>query len=225
MNIEIIENRRLWEVDHRVEATTSGMTIFMNGKSETFDLSHLAEDGEYLLEDCMELEYNPVQSIKKDGDKVTVSVFYDNPYEYREEWVCPFEKKGKVVKAVPTKDNNLEMAKEAQLPFITMGFDKELEEGHFLSSTLGIEVDCRRSDKKNDKQNVEGLISNMTRNSKATVNYVGYSEIKTGVTKTQLEELVAEMEDHVLGLYEKKWMKQSEIQSATTIQEVKSISW
>ena len=98
MNIEIIENRRLWEVDHRVEATTSGMTIFMNGKSEDFDLSHLAEDGEYLLEDCMELEYNPVLSIKKDGDKVTVSVFYDNPYEYTEEWVCPFVKKGKVIK-------------------------------------------------------------------------------------------------------------------------------
>ena len=108
---------------------------------------------------------------------------------------------------------------------IITAFDKELEGGHFMSASLGIEVDCRRSDRKNDKQNVEGLISNMVRNSKATVNYVGYSEIKTGVTKTQLEELVAEMEDHVLGLYEKKWLKQDEINNASTIEEVININW
>ena len=115
--------------------------------------------------------------------------------------------------------------KSTKLNEITSSFENELQNGHFLSVTLGIEVDCRRSATKNDKQNVEGLISNMSRNSKATVNYVGYSEIKTNVTKTQLETLVAEMEDHVLALYEKKWMKQSEIQSATTVEQVKAIGW
>lgn len=108
---------------------------------------------------------------------------------------------------------------------IITAFENELQNGHFISTILGIEVDCRRSITKNDKQNVEGLISNMTRNSKAFINYVGYTEIKQNVTINDLQILVAEMEDHVLGLYEKKWMKQSEIENTSTIEELNNINW
>jgi len=115
--------------------------------------------------------------------------------------------------------------KSAKINEIITAFENELQTGHFMSTILGIDVDCRRSNSKNDKQNVEGLISNMSRKSKSTVDYVGYTEICPNVTQAQLTELVTEMEDHVLGLYEKKWMKQSEIKSATTIEEVKNINW
>ena len=100
MNIAIIENRRLWETDQSVQITDKGITIQVEGVSETFDLTGFTEDGDYILADCMNLPYNPVQSIKKEGDKFTVSVFYDNPYEYVEDWTPPFERKGQEYKSV-----------------------------------------------------------------------------------------------------------------------------
>jgi hypothetical protein len=78
---------------------------------------------------------------------------------------------------------------------------------------------------KNDKQNVEGLISNMTRKGKSKINYVGYSEICPNVTKEMLTNLVGEMEDYVLGLYEKKWILQTQIENTSNIEEVKNIKW
>ena len=115
--------------------------------------------------------------------------------------------------------------KSAKINEIISTFENELQTGHFLSTSLGIEVDCRRSSSKNDKQNVEGLISNMTRKNKTKINYVGYTEICPNVTQAQLTELVAEMEDYVLGLYEKKWVLQTQIENASTIDEVKNINW
>lgn len=209
--------------DYDIQESGNGVLIRIDDKEETFNFSSLVAGESYTVIDCKILPYVPIQTIRKNIDgEIEVDVFFDDWYKTEPQ---QFNRSKIEYALVPTKDNNLEMAKEAQLPFITIGFDKELEEGHFLSSVLGIEVDCRRSDKKNDKQNVEGLISNMIRNSKATVDYVGYTDIKTGVTKTQLELLVAEMEDHVLSLYEKKWGLQTQIQNATTIQEIKAISW
>lgn len=108
---------------------------------------------------------------------------------------------------------------------IVLAFELDFQNGHFLSNSLGIEVDCRRSPVKNDKQNVEGLISNMKRKNKSTINYVGYTDICPNVTIEQLEELVAEMEDYVLGLYEKKWMLQNQITASSTIEEIENINW
>lgn len=108
---------------------------------------------------------------------------------------------------------------------IVFAFELDFQNGHFLSTSLGIEVDCRRSIAKNDKQNVEGLISNMKRKNKSTINYVGYTEICPSVTIEQLEGLVAEMEDYVLGLYEKKWVLQNQITTSSTIEEIENINW
>lgn len=135
----------------------------------------------------------------------------------------PDEDKVKV--GLMTENEMFIKIKSAKVNEITSSFENELQNGHFMSASLGMEVDCRRSGSKNDKQNVEGLISNMSRNSKATVNYVGYSEIKNGITKTQLENLCAEMEDHALGLYEKKWVLQTQIENASTIDEIENINW
>lgn len=122
-------------------------------------------------------------------------------------------------------DITIEEYKQCKINLILNTFENNLQNGHFISTILGIDVDCRRSITKNDKQNVEGLISNMTRNSKAFINYVGYTEIKQNVTIKQLQDLAYEMEDYVLGLYEKKWLKQDEINNASTIEEVINVNW
>lgn len=208
--------------DYDIQSVGSAVKIRIDDKEEIFDFSMLAVGEEYTVTDCKILPYMPIQKIKINPGEIEVDVFFDDWYKTNPQ---QFNRSKIEYLLVPTINNNLEMAKEAQVPVITSAFDKEIETGHFMSTALGIEVDCRRSDRKNDKQNVEGLISNMSRNSKSTVNYIGYSEVKTGVTKEQLETLVAEMEDHVLALYEKKWQKQTEIQSATTVEQVKAIVW
>lgn len=209
--------------DYDIQSVGNAVKIKIEGKEEIFDFSMLAVGEEYTITDCKILPYMPIQKVRVNTNgEIEVDVFFDDWYK-----TAPQEFKRDKIEyiPVPSANNNLEMAKAAQVITITSAFDKEIESGHFMSTTLGIEVDCRRSSTKNDKQNVEGLISNISRNSKSTVDYVGYSEIKTGVTKAQLEVLVAEMEDHVLALYEKKWIKQSEIQLATTIEQVKAITW
>jgi hypothetical protein len=120
---------------------------------------------------------------------------------------------------------DIDVIKNIKKNEIVSSFETEFQNGHFPSTSLGIEVDCRRTMTKNDKQNVEGLISNMTRKGKSKINYVGYSEICPNVTKEMLTNLVGEMEDYVLGLYEKKWILQTQIENTSNIEEVKNIKW
>jgi hypothetical protein len=113
----------------------------------------------------------------------------------------------------------------AKLNEIIFSFDSEIAAGHFASSALGIDVDCRRSGLKNDLQNVQGLISYMSRKSISSIEYVGYSETITGVTVSMLESLCAEMEDYVLALYQKKWSLEVMVAAAKTETELKAIAW
>lgn len=131
----------------------------------------------------------------------------------------------KVRLGLMTQNELLIKIKSAKINEIISTFENELQTGHFMSMALDIEVDCRRSSSKNDKQNVEGLISNMTRKNKSTINYVGYTETCPNVTQAQLTELVTEMEDYVLALYEKKWVLQTQIENASTIEEIENINW
>ena len=220
--MQINENRRLWEVDHKVEeVSTNRFKVLMNGLEEEFTIP--MDDGEYLLEDAVNLLYNPITFITVKNTEATINVFYDDPYE-REGFVCPFKKVNSKIGAVQTKDNNLEMAKEFQLTEITSGFNKEFVSGHFPSTSIGIEVDFRRTDTKNDLQNLESVISYMERYNVSTTEYKGYTESVT-VSLSQLKGLKAEMEDYGLELYNRKWLKESNIGNASTIAEVKSIEW
>jgi hypothetical protein len=116
-----------------------------------------------------------------------------------------------------------EIYKQIKKSEIINSFNNELSNGKFTSTALGIEVDCRRSNIKNDLQNVQGLISHMNRNSKSTVTYIGYSE-SVEATKSKLEILCNEMEDYVLGLYQKKWQLEQSIDTAT-MEELENIKW
>jgi hypothetical protein len=120
---------------------------------------------------------------------------------------------------------NLATYKTKMLNNLSTVFEKAVSAGHFTSATLGIEVDCRRTTAKNDLQNVQGLISYMTRNSLTTIDYIGYSETKTGVTKANLEALCGEMEDYVLFLYQKKWGLETLINAATDKAGVDAVVW
>ena len=96
--------------------------------------------------------------------------------------------------------------------------------GSFKSTALGIDVDCRRSDAKNDYQNVQGLLSRMDRESIDSITYVGVSESCTA-TKAQIQALIYEMEDHVAALYAKKWALEAQIEAATSAEELEQITW
>ena len=58
--IKIIENRRLWNVNHKVEAISDTVIkITVDDKEEIFDLSSFEDGEEYILEDSLVLPYNP----------------------------------------------------------------------------------------------------------------------------------------------------------------------
>ena len=122
--------------------------------------------------------------------------------------------------------DNIPLLKELKLQEIIEAFESDLQYGYFNSTALNIDVDCRRAPTQNDKQNVEGLISYMTRNSITDVTYKGYEDqTKAGVTISDLEALVDEMEDHVFLLYNKKWTKEAEVIGATSTGDIEAITW
>jgi hypothetical protein len=131
----------------------------------------------------------------------------------------------KISLGLTTEAEIFEKKRTAKLQEIVSAFDNELSNGKFLSQALGIEVDCRRSSNKNDKQNVEGLINHMVRNSITEITYVGYDSVKENVTKMMLENLVGEMEDYALGLYNKKWQLETAVKQAKTVGELENIKW
>jgi hypothetical protein len=95
-------------------------------------------------------------------------------------------------------------------------FENILANGKFFSNSIELEVDCRRSASKNDLQNVTGLISSMKRNLASTTNYKGLSATKMGVSLEALQNLVYEMEDYGLALYNKKFSLEAQAFACVT---------
>ena len=107
---------------------------------------------------------------------------------------------------------------------ILTAFNKQLADGVFKSTALDINVDCRRNLTKNDLQNVQGLLSYMTRNSLTEISYVGYTQT-VPATLAQLTDLSYEMEDFVMGLYEKKHNLEDQTAAAKDTKELFNILW
>jgi len=137
---------------------------------------------------------------------------------------CYWDDNEKLVKAI-TDVELLEEAKEIKTKEIDSAFNNEVSTGHFMSTTLEIEIDCRRSTTKNDLQNVQGLMSYMVRNGITTTDYRGVSKTKSNVTISQLTDICGEMEDHVLGLYNKKWILEAQINACTNKEQLDAIKW
>jgi hypothetical protein len=119
---------------------------------------------------------------------------------------------------------SFDLMKEKKKNDITKAFDDELSNGFYYSEILGINVDYRRGANKNDLQNVQSLISSMERNNISKTKYRGYDEHKE-VTVNDLKLLAAEMEDHGLALYQKKWTIRSNIDKVKTKEELDNIQW
>ena len=99
--ITVIEHRRLWEVNHKVEAISdTEIKITVDDKIETFDLSLLKEKKQYFLEDSLVLPYNPITGITKENRIITITTFYDDPHDRGEEAIFKRESK-KITDAVP----------------------------------------------------------------------------------------------------------------------------
>jgi hypothetical protein len=108
---------------------------------------------------------------------------------------------------------------------INIMFNNASISGHFISQTIGIDIDCRRTGEKNDVQNVEGLIDIMIAYNKPTEYYKGISETKADVTVEQFQAIKLEMIAYGLALYQKKHEKENLINAATTFEEIKAITW
>jgi hypothetical protein len=119
---------------------------------------------------------------------------------------------------------DLEKYRNERLAFISLAFDNAMATSHFMSTALGIEIDCRRSATKNDLQNIQTLSAKMDREGWTEVEYVGYTATKVA-TKQNLKDMTSEMEDYALGLYQYKWAKWELVSKAKTIQELEEITW
>jgi hypothetical protein len=111
-----------------------------------------------------------------------------------------------------------------KLTSIKQSFESAMATGKFTSTSLGIEVDCRRSANKNDSQNVDGLIDVMTAGDVASVSYVGFSS-SVVATLAQLKVLSIEMKQYALSLYTKKWALETATSGATTQEAIDAIVW
>jgi hypothetical protein len=222
--IIINENRRTWEVNHKVLADGNNLIVHIDDVNEMFDLSGVTDGEDYYLKDSVSLPYNPIRQIIKIGADIIVEVFYDDPHT-REGFKDPFKRIKKEIAVIPTKDNDLQLAKDYQNELIGLAFDEEFVTGYFHSDVLDIDVDYRRYDKKNDMQNVEALISFMTDNNIPQTTYKGYASQKATATLEQLKTLLKEMQAHGVLLYNKKDTLRTLINSKTTIAEVKAIVW
>lgn len=123
---------------------------------------------------------------------------------------------------VDEETHRLFIFKEQKLKEVSTKFNETLANGHFFSQSLQIDVDCRRSDTKNDLQNVQNLIKKMQVDGIQQIYYVGYTETAP-VTFQQLLQLEIEMIDFGLQLYNKKWELESQISNAQSIAELENI--
>jgi len=103
---------------------------------------------------------------------------------------------------------------------IVKSFNKEFINRAFTSS-LGFLVDNRRSGSKFDKDNVKSLIDLGA----DPVQFKDADGVIHSLTQAELQTLHTEMIQDGLGLYQKKWTLEGQVEAATTIAELEAITW
>lgn len=114
----------------------------------------------------------------------------------------------------------LSKARTSKYNEINSAFDNAMETGHFISTIINVDIDCRRDSTHNDLQNVQGLIDLNV----PSINYKGVSEEKI-VTLEQLNQMKIEMIEYAFSIYQHKWDKEAEIKVATTFEQIEAIIW
>jgi len=113
----------------------------------------------------------------------------------------------------------LEVLKAQKMELVSLKFDSLMAGGNFDCS-LGFNVDNRRGDGKDDKDNVNSLIDL----GNEPVYFKDTTNSFHALTIADLKTLKQEMIQDGLGKYQWKWTKQNEIMQATTIQELEAIT-
>lgn len=121
---------------------------------------------------------------------------------------------------VMVTEKPLEMLKDIKLVEISASFAEEMKSGK-MSSSLGFTVDNRRYADKFDRDNVQGLIDIGA----SPVDFKDSNGDPHTLSLAQLQILKTEMIADGLAKYQKKWSLQSAVSLATSINELKAITW
>jgi len=148
----------------------------------------------------------------------------DHPFDLENTLYEYSEETGEFLETPRSSASAVALAKANKALEISDNFEQELQEGHYMSEVIGIEVDLRRGHSKNDLQNVANLLAYMERKSMETIEYVGYSETKI-ITFAELQSLQEEMQERGLGLYQKKWTLLNTVSNAATVEDIDQIAW
>jgi len=118
----------------------------------------------------------------------------------------------------------LDQAKTNKLAEISSAFDNEMRTGTALTKDSW-SIDARRSDTKNDLQNMQVLLSTMQRNGDISTMVKGADNMLYSCWVEDIEALIVLLEETATARYNKKFMLESTVAAAQTIEIVESVQW
>lgn len=137
-----------------------------------------------------------------------------------QEWLAEEDENGNLIGNQPLPQYTLEELKERKLGEIRGAFESSFNT-NVLNSVQGFKVDNRRSGHKHDRDNLQALISL----GQFPIAFKDAEGNLQSLDQANAEALVKEMAQDGLGQYTKKWLKEAEVEEATTEEELEAISW
>ena len=126
------------------------------------------------------------------------------------------------LKFVPPSIDNLKFTKKLDL---SLDYNNEFITGYFHSGVLGIDVDFRRNSTKNDLQNIDICIENMTDSGITETIFKGYQNQTAIATLDQMRAMRKELIAYGTSLFDKKSLLISQIDACTTKEQLDLIKW
>lgn len=132
----------------------------------------------------------------------------------------------KVIEYAVTTDFTLSEIKARKLRMIDKEWLAAVQRGAFISQSIaGFKVDCRRNDKDNDIQNIQGLMTLITAGvTQEPVAWKGADEVRE-LTLEQLQALFVEMTGYGAETYQRKFVAQKALANAETVDEVLAVNF
>lgn len=114
----------------------------------------------------------------------------------------------------------LEVYKDIQKQIVKNCFDTAIANSGTYTITEGV-IDAKRT----DLDNLKNLATYVEKYSLTEIQVRMHDNTMITVTKARLDEIVQELIDYGLSLYQKKWRLTSEIDAAATKEAVQDIQW
>jgi hypothetical protein len=115
-------------------------------------------------------------------------------------------------------EQTLDEKKEELKRVIKQKFEERQDQG-YLSTILNVKIACRRE----DLDNMKNLLTYMQTNNITTTQFRVLDNSFVEITQEQLSAMIDELVQFGISLYNKKWVKEQEIESAATMDELKVI--